>query len=249
MTMGARNYRTIDELDDLEEEALDSTQTQRLETLVIVATIFNQNKLGYGLIGGTNFFLRGSNRTTTDVDIAVSNDRPMADVLNLFNDEPRITRPAADKPMLWVSGVGRTFVTIGTQLVQVDLKSHGEGHSISHDFEDDTENIQVGSTLVRFFKMAPLVRAKLRAHYIRETSDDYHDLRFACTDQRYAPQIKQASRNYPYDERELFIDKVVENHPMEEDAIREVMNLPRSSGSTSPTGSEEDGRGYAGVEE
>jgi len=57
--MPAKHYLSIDELDDLEESAQDCTTSHRLQALRIIATIFNYNKIDYGLIGGTNFYLRG----------------------------------------------------------------------------------------------------------------------------------------------------------------------------------------------
>ncbi|KAK3324876.1 hypothetical protein B0H66DRAFT_106284 [Apodospora peruviana] len=228
--MSAKVYTTIEELDDLEEDALDCTISQRLEALQIVAAVFDLNGLDYGLIGGTNFFLRGSDRTTTDVDIAVTGRTSMAEVLEMLDHDPRITRPASDRPMLWVSGVARVFVLIDdTQNVQIDLKRQ----NTSHDFDAETELLPVdgsGEARVRFFKVGPLVKMKLRAHYIRESNDDYHDLRFACLDRRYGPLVKAASQEYPYDDRALFLDKVLENHPADEYLIRDVMNLVARSG-------------------
>lgn len=87
--MPAKTYQTLDELDDLEESSLDCTTTHRLEALCIVARVFNANNLEYGLIGGTNFYLRGSDRTTTDVDIAISGKWSLAQVLDMLGDDDR----------------------------------------------------------------------------------------------------------------------------------------------------------------
>lgn len=87
--MPASYYLSIDELDDLEESACECTTSHRLEALRIVATVFNSNKINYGLIGGTNFYLRGSDRTTTDVDIAVSGNWSLAHILDLLEHDDR----------------------------------------------------------------------------------------------------------------------------------------------------------------
>ena len=78
---------------------------------------------------------------------------------------------------------------------------------------------------VRFFKIAPLVKLKLHAHYIRESNNDYHDLRFACLDEKYGPLVKGMSREYLYEHRVLFLEKVGENDPGDEGVMRGVLNL------------------------
>lgn len=168
---------------------------------------------------------------------------------NSNTNNPRVTRPSPLKPLLWVSGVARIFVKVNNaQLVQVDLKRQTPS---AHDFEAETEEIFVPapptspspsspSSLpkptvppqnttdpipVRFFRVGPLVKLKLHAHYIREANKDYHDLRFACLDENYGQLVKAMSRGYLYEQRVLFLEMVVENDPVDEGAIRDVLNL------------------------
>ncbi len=77
------------DLDDLEEEATAATPNQQKEALQIVADIFNAHGLPYGLMGGMNFYLRGSGRTTDDVDLAVTGTQSLQSTLDLLNDDER----------------------------------------------------------------------------------------------------------------------------------------------------------------
>ncbi len=77
------------DLDDLEEEAETATPEQQRRGLQVVADIFNAAGLPYALMGGMNFYLRGSGRTTQDVDLAVSGAVQLEAILNLLNNESR----------------------------------------------------------------------------------------------------------------------------------------------------------------
>jgi hypothetical protein len=77
------------DLDDLEEEAESATPEQQKIGLQIVGDIFNRNQLVYALMGGMNFYLRGSGRTTQDVDLAVSKLQSLESTLDLLNEDDR----------------------------------------------------------------------------------------------------------------------------------------------------------------
>ncbi|KAK4100772.1 hypothetical protein N658DRAFT_496859 [Parathielavia hyrcaniae] len=150
------------DLDDLEEEAESARPGHQKIPLEAVADIFNSNQVVYGLMGGMNFYLRGSGRATQDVDIAVSNGAPSLEVaLTLLNPDDRITRPR--NKMSWVGGVARTFVRVGGQQVQIDLKAQStEGHGMPPDLFAATELIRIrsGGTPIRLLTVGPLVKAK-----------------------------------------------------------------------------------------
>lgn len=75
---------TNDDLDDLEMAAETATPNQQLEALAFMVRTFESNGIAYAVMGGMDFYLRGSGRLTTDVDIAVDNPPPMADILGVF---------------------------------------------------------------------------------------------------------------------------------------------------------------------
>jgi hypothetical protein len=75
------------DLDDLEEAAAQATADHQREALQVVADIFNAHQLPYGLMGGMNFYLRGSGRTTEDADLAVTGTQSLQATLDLLNEE------------------------------------------------------------------------------------------------------------------------------------------------------------------
>lgn len=77
------------DLDNLEEAATEATSNQQKEALQIVADIFNTHQLPYGLMGGMNFYLRGSGRTTDDADLAVTGAQSLQATLDLLNADER----------------------------------------------------------------------------------------------------------------------------------------------------------------
>ena len=81
---------TIEDLDDLEVAAEAASSLQQSTALALVVSIFERNSITYGVIGGMNFYLRGSKRTTLDVDIAVDNRPRMDDLLDIFNNQQRL---------------------------------------------------------------------------------------------------------------------------------------------------------------
>jgi len=77
------------DLDDLEEAATEATPAHQKEALQIMADIFNAHQLPYGVMGGMNFYLRGSGRTTDDVDLAVTGTQSLQATLDLLNEDER----------------------------------------------------------------------------------------------------------------------------------------------------------------
>jgi hypothetical protein len=78
---------SVNDLDDYEEEAETADAQHQTAALKIIATILNNARVTYGLMGGMNFYLRGSGRTTQDVDLAVSRSTSLSSVLDLLNNE------------------------------------------------------------------------------------------------------------------------------------------------------------------
>jgi hypothetical protein len=89
---------TIDELDDLEQQAQNTPPQFQRAALGLVSSLLEENAITYGLIGGMNFYIRGSGRTTGDIDIAVDNRPRMDSLLNIFNDHRESVVPS--KPFL-----------------------------------------------------------------------------------------------------------------------------------------------------
>lgn len=182
-------------------------------------------------MGGMNFYLRGSGRTTGDVDIAVDNPPRMEALLRIFNSHRSVYRPT--NRMQWVSGVARIFVDIRGQLVQLDLKPKGsEGHLIPRDIASSVERMSFTVTQISFqcdmLAIGPLVAAKLKSHYNRETRADYQDLVFIVSSSRYAPQVRQASGSYRSEWTDFFLETALQNDAYLEQSIRWAFNMPRS---------------------
>ncbi|PNH26968.1 hypothetical protein VD0002_g6671 [Verticillium dahliae] len=79
------NY-TEDDLEHLEESAEMARPGHQAQALALVAGVLERNAIAYGVMGGMNFYLRGSGRTTGDVDIAVD--------LGMLMDAIRESMPA-----------------------------------------------------------------------------------------------------------------------------------------------------------
>jgi predicted nucleotidyltransferase len=80
---------TLDEQDDLEDAAEAPRPDAQSKALQLIAQILEQHSIAYAVMGGMNVFLRGSLRTTTDVDIAVDNPPKMEVLLDIFNDHSK----------------------------------------------------------------------------------------------------------------------------------------------------------------
>lgn len=76
---------TLDQLDDLELAAEDPSLRSLDQALALISGLFEQHGITYGIIGGMNFYVRGSGRTTEDIDIVVDNIPRMDSLLNIFN--------------------------------------------------------------------------------------------------------------------------------------------------------------------
>ncbi|CRK30354.1 hypothetical protein BN1708_000886 [Verticillium longisporum] len=221
------NY-TEDDLEHLEESAETARPGHQSQALAFVAGILERNAIAYGVMGGMNFYLRGSGRTTGDVDIAVDNPPRMEALLSIFNSHRR---------MQWVSRVAQIFVDIRGQLVQLDLKPKGsEGHLIPRDIASSVERMSFTVTQISFqcdmLAIGPLVAAKLKSHYNRETQADYQDLVFIVSSSRYAPQVRQASGSYRQEWTDFFLETALQNDARLEQSIRWAFNMPRSRSNT-----------------
>ncbi|KAK2602273.1 hypothetical protein N8I77_008822 [Diaporthe amygdali] len=219
---------TDDQLDDLEEAAETSTPQDQKAALAIVSGLLERNAISYGVMGGMNFYLRGSGRATGDVDIAVDNPPRMDSLLTIFNSHPNIYRPG--NRMQWASGVARLFVSVQGRLVQVDLKPKGaEGHLIPSDLARAVDTLQLSTTTqCKVLSIGPLVAAKIKAHYNRETNDDYRDLMFVCRSATYAPLVREAAGSFRAQWKESFLEKVIDNNPELERQVRWALNMDRS---------------------
>ncbi|KAK7422971.1 hypothetical protein QQX98_001261 [Neonectria punicea] len=223
-------YREED-LDDLEISAENANPDEQSVALGRVVRIFEENAITYGVMGGMNFYLRGSGRTTGDVDIAVDNRPRMDALLDVFNNQEGVYRPA--NRMQWVSGVARIFVDVKGQLVQIDLKPKGaEGHLIPSDITGSLETLTVntssGTFSCQILAIGPLAAAKIKSHYSRETRDDYTDLVFICTNEAYRAQVRAAARTFRQEWKDCFMDKVIEHDSDLEESIRWALDMPRT---------------------
>lgn len=158
----------------------------------------------------------------------------------------RVFRPA--NRMQWVSGVARIFVSVQEQLVQLDLKPKGaEGHLIPSNIAGSVDRMSFRTTQGPFdcylLAIGPLVAAKIKSHYGRETLDDYGDLMFVCLSSSYAPQVRAAARNFRQEWKDCFLEKVIERDPRREEQIRWALDMPRTP---SPPGSQAPGLGPGG---
>ncbi|KAH6848027.1 hypothetical protein B0I37DRAFT_156188 [Chaetomium sp. MPI-CAGE-AT-0009] len=223
--MSCQYYPPAD-LDELEEVATEATVSQQIEALQRIADIFNHHKLPYGLMGGMNFYLRGSGRTTDDVDLAVTGSQSLQTTLDLLNHDERVTRPR--NKMSWMGGVARTFVRVGEQQVQIDLKwQKSEGHGMPMDLNAATELrhiIQGHSTGVRFLKIGPLVKAKFQS-YGRGKPGDYADLVFICTHPGYKEEVREVADEIRLDKRKLFVRELLEAGVDGSEGIRSVLRV------------------------
>jgi hypothetical protein len=77
------------DLDELEEAATAATVSQQTEALQIVADIFDHHGLPYGVMGGTNFYFRGSGRTTDFLYLLVTGSQTLHATLALLDHDER----------------------------------------------------------------------------------------------------------------------------------------------------------------
>ncbi|KAG8158094.1 hypothetical protein KVR01_011855 [Diaporthe batatas] len=219
---------TMDQLDDLEEQSESTPPHYQTLALALVSGLLEANAISYGVMGGMNFYLRGSGRATGDIDIAVDNQPRMDNLLNIFNNNPAIWRPASR--MQWASGVARLFVNVQGRLAQVDLKPKGaEGHLIPSDLSAAVETLEIASgARCKFLSIGPLVAAKIKAHYGRETRDDYVDLMFVCRSSNYAPLVRRAAGSFRPEWKACFLERVIETDPRYETQVRWALGMDRS---------------------
>lgn len=81
---------TLDDLDDLEEAAAHAKPVEQSRALREVTEVLEQEFISYAVIGGMNFYLRGSGRTTSDVNIAVNDSPRMDAILGLFDPDQKL---------------------------------------------------------------------------------------------------------------------------------------------------------------
>ncbi|KAK4139941.1 uncharacterized protein C8A04DRAFT_32579 [Dichotomopilus funicola] len=221
------HYYPPADLDELEEEATQADVSSQVAALQIVAGIFNRAGLPYGVMGGMNFYFRGTGRTTDDVDLAVTGEQSLEKTLELLEGEERITRPRSR--MAWVGGVARTFVRVDKQQVQIDLKwQKSEGHGMPLDLDSATEVFHLtkdkSAPGVRFLRVAPLVKAKFQS-YGREKPGDYVDLLFICTHPKYGAEVEGVAGEIRLEKRELFLREVGERHGGRVKEVGEVLGV------------------------
>lgn len=130
--------------------------------------------------------------------------------------------------MSWLGGVARTFVRVGHQEVQIDLKwQNAEGHGMPQDLNATTELVQIvggGRSGVRFMKVGPLVEAKFQS-YGRGKPGDYADLLFACKHPQYSKEVKALGKQVRQEKKDLFLQEVLDSDPNDADIIRLVLGL------------------------
>lgn len=145
--------------------------------------------------------------------------------------DARITRPKGR--MQWVTGTARIFVNINGQQSQVDLKRQGvEGQGVPNDLPSAVERLplrEVADKSASFLTVRYLAQAKLRAFMNRTVDRDYIDLRFACTDLKMAPQVREVAHHFDISGRVDFLDMVLERNPEVEAQVRWAFRLERES--------------------
>lgn len=85
-------FYDIKEMDRLEENARRASPAQQQTALRFVAGLLEENRITYSVMGGMNFFLRGSERATDDVDLAIDSPPLLGNVLELFGGRDRQVR-------------------------------------------------------------------------------------------------------------------------------------------------------------
>jgi hypothetical protein len=141
-----------------------------------------------------------------------------------------------------MGGVARTFVCVGEQQVQIDLKwQRSEGHGMPADLTSDTELIQLvpgHSTGVRFLKIGALIKAKFQS-YGRGKPGDYADLLFVCEHPEYRQEMKALVDEIRLEKRTQFLQEVLEKDPGEKENVLDLLQ-PHSVS----TGEEDEDAGF-----
>ena len=83
----AEVYSVDQDLDGLEEQALQAGHDHLTAAAQWIEELMNQKQLTFAFMGGYSLILRGSSRTTTDIDVAVS--LKMREVKSLLADQER----------------------------------------------------------------------------------------------------------------------------------------------------------------
>ena len=82
---GVNNTYHINDLDDLEEKAVDANSRNFAAARDYVSRLLNRNSVRWALMGGYSLSLRGSGRRTFDIDVAVQ--ATMLTMQNIIKNE------------------------------------------------------------------------------------------------------------------------------------------------------------------
>jgi hypothetical protein len=147
--------------------------------------------------------------------------------------------------MQWVGSVARLFVNIQGRMVQIDLLPKGaEGFLVPNDLRAAVETVAItATTQCQFLRIGPLVACKIKAHYGRESDDDYHDLMFVCTSSSYARLVRNAANTFRREWKECFLQRVIEQDPDSERQVRWALRMERSPSPPPPGPSGSGGNG------
>ncbi|KAL4903629.1 hypothetical protein BDW74DRAFT_179623 [Aspergillus multicolor] len=159
-----------------------ASEDHLLAATVYMASILATNEIRYTIMSGFSLRLRGSTRTTHDVDVAVGCS--MGRLLEVIRPREWIRRPAGH-----TAGVIRAFVAAGgdhdhglpRQIVAVDLTlpgSLGAPEDLSTASEAIPINTPSGQQELVLLDVKSILVAKLGVFFARASAKDFHDLEF-----------------------------------------------------------------------
>ncbi|RMD41617.1 hypothetical protein DV735_g3529, partial [Chaetothyriales sp. CBS 134920] len=174
-----------------------------------ITRLFDANQIPFAFMGGFSVNVRGSQRETHDVDVAVGCD--MHKLLMAVSTQPdRLLRPLGP-----VSGVMRIFIKgenedgLSSPYVMVDLILRGSLGAPDH-LETESEDVKAGPDLgdrpFRLINLPSLLQSKLGAFFGRSADNDMADIIFLIL--RYPEEVYNARAALNQEHRQHFINKL-----------------------------------------
>ncbi|KAF2691387.1 hypothetical protein K458DRAFT_353109 [Lentithecium fluviatile CBS 122367] len=190
-----------------------------------VSQVFRANNIPFALMGGFALKLRGSNRDTHDVDVAVG--CTMQRLIEVLSAQSRVRRPAGP-----TSGVMKVFVRVGGQLnpgvselwVAVDMilrGSLGAPDNPQNSSEVLTFSTAAGPKQLPVIDILSAMGSKLNAYYARQGQSDYQDISFLIT--KYPEQIFALRTQLNATHRQYFVASFAQGNP--QNAVRRVKHV------------------------
>ncbi|KAI9729158.1 MAG: hypothetical protein M1834_007065 [Cirrosporium novae-zelandiae] len=180
-----------------------------------LAQILQTNGVVFAFMGGFAVNLRGSGRTTHDVDIAVGTT--MLELRQTFIQQQRVVLPAGP-----TSGVLRIFVKTGgpwdgfdipEKTVEIDLILSG-ALGFPENFQTDSEIISTNTVLgIKQYPVLTILymmRSKLNAFYDRQSVNDYEDITWLTA--HYPVDVYQIRMQLDYEYRLTFLQAYIHQY-------------------------------------